>query len=174
MPACADLELCKFPNKPLGEKDRHECRLGFGGRLHGICGEPEEEGGREIHRVCNPCIAKKQKSSTQPKRASPASELAGNGAAAKKTKPAGKAAGKAGKSTRTRLNFGQQLEVLKLLDEKTTYAEIGRRYSISSSAISLIKGKRQQLEQAAATNARSTTSKSSRRGDFPEVRSLCF
>ncbi|CAB1113692.1 unnamed protein product [Ectocarpus sp. CCAP 1310/34] len=172
MLVCADQELCKLPNRPLGEKDGHECRLGCGGRLHGICGEPEEEGGQEIHRVCNPCIAKKQKtpgSSKQPKRASPESELAGDGAAAKKTKPAGKAAGKAGKSTRTRLNFGQQLEVLKLLDEKTTYAEIARRYSISTSAISLIKGKRQQLEQAAATNARSTTSKSSRRGDFPEL-----
>ena len=60
MPACADLELCKLPNRPLGEEDGHGCRLGCGGRLHGLCGEPEEEGGSEIHRVCNPCIAKKQ------------------------------------------------------------------------------------------------------------------
>ena len=70
MLACADLELCRLPNRPLGEKDGHGCRLGCGGRLHGICGEPEEEGGREIHRVCNPRIAKKQKtpdSSNQPK-----------------------------------------------------------------------------------------------------------
>lgn len=61
MLVCADQELCKLPNRPLGEKDGHQCRLGCGGRLHGICGEPEEEGGHEIHRVCNPCIAKKQK-----------------------------------------------------------------------------------------------------------------
>ena len=77
MPACADLELCKLPNRPLGEKDGHGCRLGCGGRLHGICGEPEEEGGREIHRVCNPFIAKKPKtpdSLTQPERASKAVE----------------------------------------------------------------------------------------------------
>ena len=78
MPACADLELlCELPNRQLREKDGHRCRLGCGGRLHGICGEPEEEGGREIHRVCNPCIAKNQKtpdSSNQPKRASKAVE----------------------------------------------------------------------------------------------------
>ena len=82
MPACADLELCKLPNRPLGEKDGHGCRRGCGGRLHGVCGEPEEKSGREIHRVCNPCIAKKQKtpdSSNQPKRASPNSELVGDG-----------------------------------------------------------------------------------------------
>ena len=82
MPACADLELCKLPNRPLGEKDGHGCRLSCGGRLHGICGEPEEEGGREIHRVCNPCIAKKQKTpdtSNQPKRALPNSGLVGDG-----------------------------------------------------------------------------------------------
>ena len=82
MPACADLRLCKLPNRPLGEKDGQGCRLGCGGRLHGICGKPEEEGGREINRVCNPCIAKKQKtpdSSNQPRRASPNSGLVGDG-----------------------------------------------------------------------------------------------
>ena len=49
MLVCADRELCKLPNRPLGEKDGHECRLGFGGRLQGICGEPEKEGGQEIN-----------------------------------------------------------------------------------------------------------------------------
>ena len=29
MLACADQELCKLPNRPLGEKDGHECRLGI-------------------------------------------------------------------------------------------------------------------------------------------------
>ena len=77
MPACADLELCKAPdNPPLGERDGHGCRAGCGGRLHGMCGE-QEEGESEMHRICNPCLDKKQKgsggSSNQPKRRSPAS-----------------------------------------------------------------------------------------------------
>ena len=72
MPVCADLELCKLPNKlPLGEGQGHPCRAGCGGRLHGICGEPEE-GESELHRISNPCLHKKEKaceaSSKQPKR----------------------------------------------------------------------------------------------------------
>ena len=77
VPACADLELCKLPSRPLGKKDGPGCRLGCGGRLHGICGEPEEDGGRKLHRVCNPCIAKKLKTPDSPnqlKRASKALE----------------------------------------------------------------------------------------------------
>jgi len=74
MPVCADLELCKLPNKPpLGEGQGHPCRAGCGGRLHGICGEPEE-GESELHRISNPCLHKKEKaceaSSKQPKRPS--------------------------------------------------------------------------------------------------------
>ncbi|CAM9532986.1 unnamed protein product, partial [Ectocarpus sp. 12 AP-2014] len=128
-----------------------------------------------MHRVCNPCIAEKQRqkqkqpekqktpgSSNQPKRPSPGSGFLRDGAAAKKKKPGDKG------GPRKRLNFGQQLEILKLLDDRVTYAEIGRRCGISSSGIGLIKIKREQLLQEAATNARSMTSKSSRSGEFPE------
>lgn len=145
MTACADLELCKLPGKLLGEKDGHGCRGSCGGRLHGICGEPEDvEADTEMHRICTPCLAKKQKaadsSKQSTKRASPASGFLKAGAAAKKKPPAAK-------GTRTRLDFSQKLEIIKLLDSKVTYSEIERRYNCSTSAIGLIKRERKKLEE---------------------------
>ena len=170
MPACADLELCKAQgNPPLGERDGHGCRAGRGGRLHGMCGE-QEEGESEMHRICNPCLDKKQKgsggSSNQPKRRSPASAFLQQGASKKKASSAS--------ASRKRLTLAQKLEVLKLLDQKVSYAEIARRFGNGTTAIGTIKQERSKLEGDAASSARSASSKSSRGGDFPKVRPLLW
>ena len=67
-----------------------------------------------MHRICNPCLDKKQKgsggSSNQPKRRSPAFALLQQGASKKKASSAS--------ASRKRLTLAQKLEVLKLLDQK--------------------------------------------------------
>ena len=40
--------------------DGHQCRGGCGGRLHGICGEVEEEGESEINCICHTCLHSQQ------------------------------------------------------------------------------------------------------------------
>ena len=52
---CAAGELCTLKELTPVAPDGHPCRGGCGGRLHGLCGEPEQEGGSEIHRICPRC-----------------------------------------------------------------------------------------------------------------------
>ena len=170
MPACADLELCKAPdNPPLGERDGHGCRAGCSGRLHGMCGE-QEGGESEMHRICNPCLDNKQKgsggSSNQPKRRSPASAFLQQGVSKKNASSAS--------ASRKRLALAQKLEVLKLLDQNVSYAEIARRFGCGTTAIETIKQERSKLEVDATSSARSVSSKRSRGEDFPKVRPLLW
>ena len=134
-----------------------------------MCGE-QEEGESEMYRVCNPCLDKKQKgsggSSNQPKRRSPASAFLQQGASKKKASSAS--------ASRKRLTLAQKLEVLKLLDQKASYAEIARRFGCGTTAIGAIKQESSKLEGDAARSARSASSKSSRGGDFPKVRPLLW
>ena len=99
-----------------------------------MCGE-QEEGESEMHRICDPCPDKKQQgsggSSNQPKRRPPASAFLQQGASKKKASSAS--------ASRKRLTLAQKLEVLKLLDEKVSYAEIARRFGYGTSAIGTIK-----------------------------------
>ena len=134
-----------------------------------MCGEQEVES--EMHRIiCNPCLDKKQKgsggSSNQPERPSHASAFLQQGASKKKTSSAS--------ASRKRLTLAQKLEVLKLLDQKVSYAEIARRFGCGTTAIGTIKQERLKLEGDAASSARSASSKSSSGGDFPKVRPLLW
>ena len=106
-----------------------------------MCGE-QEEGESEMHRICTPCLDKKQKgsggSSNQPKRRSPASAFLQQGASKKKASSAS--------ASRKRLTLAQKLEVLKLLDQKVSYAEIARRFGCGTTAIGTIKQERSKLD----------------------------
>ena len=55
---CAAGELYQIPEKTPESPDGHGCYGGCGGRLHGICGEVEQEGGRELRRICLKCASK--------------------------------------------------------------------------------------------------------------------
>ena len=56
---CAAGELCLIPDQSLGPNQGHGCRGGCGGRLHGLCGEQEEEDGSELYRICPTCCSKR-------------------------------------------------------------------------------------------------------------------
>ena len=56
---CAAGELCLIPDQSLGPNQGHGCRGGCGGRLHGLCGEQEEEDGSELYRICPTCASKR-------------------------------------------------------------------------------------------------------------------
>ena len=55
---CAAGELCLIPDQSLRPNQGHGCRGGCGGRLHGLCGEQEEEDGSELYRICPTCASK--------------------------------------------------------------------------------------------------------------------
>ena len=121
-----------------------------------------------MHRICNPCLDKKQKgsgdSSNQPKRRFPASASLQQGASKKKASSLS--------AFRKRLTLAHELEVLKLLDQKVSCAEIARRFGCGATAIGTIKQERSKLEGDAASNARRASSTSSRGEDCPKVRPL--
>ena len=56
---CAAGELCLIPDQSLGPNQGDGCRGGCGGRLHGLCGEQEEEDGSELYRICSTCASKR-------------------------------------------------------------------------------------------------------------------
>ncbi|CAM9323539.1 unnamed protein product, partial [Ascophyllum nodosum] len=72
--------------------------------------------------------------------------------------------------SRTRLNFGQKIELLGLLREKVTYGEIARRLKCGTTAIGKIAKERAVLEEDHALGGgRDCASKSTRGGAFPKV-----
>ena len=66
------------------------------------------------------------------------------------------------------LSFEEKLEIIKLLDSKVARPEVARRFGCGITAIASVKREKAALEAAAATNARSASSKSARGGDFPK------
>ena len=100
-------------------------------------------------------------SSNQPKRRSPASAFLQQGASKKKASSAS--------ASRKRLTLAQKLEVLKLLDQKVSYAEIARRFGGGITAIETMKQESSKLGGGTASSARSASSTSSRGGYFPKV-----
>ena len=74
------------------------------------------------------------------------------------------------RKSRTRLNFGQKIEILELLREKVTYGEIARRFKCGATAIGKIAKERTALEEDHALGGRDSASKSTRGGAFPKVR----
>ena len=55
--SCAAVEPCKIPD-PTAEPQGHRCRGGCGDRLHGICGDAEQEGDSKLQRICPTCASK--------------------------------------------------------------------------------------------------------------------
>ena len=141
--SCAAGELCQLPNieliAPNGRDCGHECRGGCGGKLHGTCGEVEDlDGDNDNHRICHKCISNRSLSN-------PAKRKQGQDFVLPRASK--KAAGAAGaKKPRKRLSLGEKLEVLALLDEKVSYAEIARRHGCGTTAIGTVKSQRKTLK----------------------------
>ena len=137
--------------------------------MHGICGEVEDpDGDNEMYRICHSCATKK-KAQTSPPLSNPTKRKKVEGGfpaprTRKKSTPAAAARG-----ARTGLNFGQKLEVLKLLDQEVAHPEIARRFNCGTTAIGTIRKNRATLLADAAASSRSASSMSSKGGDFPKV-----
>ena len=114
---CAAAELCLISNLTPKAPDGHQCRGGCGGRLHGICGEVEEEGESEINRLCPARYSSKQASTA----AAGKRKAEDAGLMPKRTKAGGgKKADKTAK--RTRLSLEQKMEVLAALDKQEVFS----------------------------------------------------
>ena len=117
---CSAGELCKLPDVELiapNERDcGHECRGGCGGKLHGICGEVEDPDGDSLtHRICHTCISNRNLSN-------PAKRKHGQGFVLPRASK-NKSGASGAKKPRKRLNLGEKLEVLALLDKKVELGE---------------------------------------------------
>ena len=150
---CAAGDLCQLPNEeliaPNGHECGHECRGGCGGRLHGLCGEVEDGSDTPTHRICHTCISKRSPSNSA-KRKEGQGFLQPDARKKKKTQESG---------SRKRLSFEEKLEIIKLLDSKVARPEVARRFGCGITAIASVKREKAALEAAAATNARSASSK---------------
>ena len=120
---CAAGELCQLSNLTPKAPDGHQCRGGCGGRLHGICGEVEEEGENEMNRLCPACFTSKQAStaSAGKRKAQDAGLMlkhtkAGGGERADRT------------AKRTRLSLEQKMEVLAALDKKCSQETVADKF----------------------------------------------
>ena len=71
---------------------------------------------------------------------------------------------------RTRLNFGQKIEILGLSREKVTCGEIARRFKCGATATGKIAKEKAALEEDHALGGRDSASKSTLGGAFPKVR----
>ncbi|CAB1101512.1 unnamed protein product [Ectocarpus sp. CCAP 1310/34] len=154
---CAEGELClqhdRTPQPPHG----HPCKGGCGGRLHGNCGSVFED--NEQHRICSTCVAR-----TSKRKATPAK---GAGAGPSKRQKQTSGGSKKGTGSRARLDNNKKLEILKLLDQKVSHAQIADRFTCSLRFIGTVKAGRQKVEIATAAGCGSQ--KAARKGDFPEV-----
>ena len=59
---CAAGELCLVLARTPKRPDGHECRGKCGGRLHGLCGEADQDCDNPMQRVCHDCLATKRSS----------------------------------------------------------------------------------------------------------------
>ncbi|CAB1096975.1 unnamed protein product [Ectocarpus sp. CCAP 1310/34] len=154
---CAEGELClqqdRTPQPPHG----HPCKGGCGGRLHGNCGSGFED--NEQHRICTTCVAR-----TSKRKATPAK---GAGAGPSKRQKQTSGGCKKGTGFRARLDNNKKLEILKMLDQKVSHAQIADRFKCLLRFIGTVKAGRQKVETATAAGC--SSQKTARKGDFPEV-----
>ena len=61
---CAAGELCLWQDTTPKEPGGHTYRGGCGGRLHGNCGDVDEEGDTEMQRICPTCVAATSQATT--------------------------------------------------------------------------------------------------------------
>ncbi|CAB1098201.1 unnamed protein product [Ectocarpus sp. CCAP 1310/34] len=168
---CAAGELCQLPDQTPVAPHGHQCHGGCGGRLHGLCGEQDQDAEYEIARICFACIASKQRGSSastagKGKRKGSATE-SGDTARPKKTKPANHPDMT---GSRTRMDIGTKMEILRLLDKGTrTQKSIAEQFNCGERTVRTVKAERAKIEnQAAKTRSSATTRKNFWAGDFPE------
>ena len=105
---CAAGELCQLSDSTTTPE--FSCCGPCGGRLHRICGDPDDD--EEVNRICEPCAAAKKSTSSTYDHSNAAKRKEGGGilqqSAPKKRKG----------ETRKRLTLGQKREILQLLDQK--------------------------------------------------------
>ena len=110
---CAAGELCQLSDSTTTPE--FSCCGPCGGRLHRICGDPDDD--EEVNRICEPCAAAKKSTSSTNDHSNAAKRKEGGGilqqSAPKKRKG----------ETRKRLTLGQKREILHLLDQKVSRVE---------------------------------------------------
>ena len=165
---CAAGELCNLADVELiapNEREcGHECRGGCGGRLHGMCGEVEDtDSDNPNNHICHTCISKR--SLSNPAKRKQGQDFIQPGTS-KKHKPgaSGVRCEEAPKAARPWGNT--KLQIAELLEQKVPYTEIARRFGCGTTAVGSVKQQRETLKAAAATQSRSSSSKSARGGDF--------
>ena len=171
---CAARKLCLIQDRTPQAPDGHLCRDVCGRRLHGLCGEVEDPDSDEpMHRMCQTCAIAKATatgSSSGGKSMSTGRRKADNTRGRGNIGTSKKHASNSKSNSRTRLDFGQKIEILGLLREKVTYGEIARRFKCGATAIGKIAKERAALEEDHALGGRDSASKSTRGGAFPKVR----
>ena len=156
---CAVGELCQLSDSTTTPE--FSCCGPCGGRLHRICGDPDDD--EEVNRICEPCAAAKKSTSSTNDHSNAAKRKEGGGilqqSAPKKRKG----------ETRKRLTLGQKREILQLLDQKVSRVEVARRFNCGVSTVGDIKKDRATLQEDSASTSWSETSKSRKGGYFPKV-----
>ena len=171
---CADGELCLVPANSPKDPDGHGCQGGCGGRLHGICGSIADDE-NENHRMCSACVVKAGKRKEKAaegaetgqeqagKRKAKAAEGAGTGQSKRPNTKGGVLS-----ASRKRLTIQEKVQILQLLDKRTSHEHIADRFNCSERLVRKVKAEREVVEKEAATGGGALKTK--RRGDFPEVR----
>ena len=125
---CAAGELCQLSDSTTTPE--FFCCGPCGGRLHRICGDPDDD--EEVNRICEPCAAAKKSTSSTNDHSNAAKRKEGGGilqqSAPKKRKG----------ETRKRLTLGQKREILQLLDQKVSRVEVARRFNCGVSTVGVV------------------------------------
>ena len=168
---CAAGELCLIPDQSLGPNQGHGCRGGCGGRLHGLCGEQEEEDGSELYRICPTCASKRFAGAAS-KAAAGKRKARENATSGSKRKKGG--AGKKADRTapRTRLSVEEKMALLVEVDKAISQETVAGRFKCAVRTVQSIKQNRKDIQKQADT-ARGSR-KSNRPGEFKRLYSAGY
>ena len=149
---CAAGELCLIPDQSLGPNQGHGCRGGCGGRLHGLCGEQDEEDGSELYRICPTCASKRFAGAASKAVAGKRKtrENATSGSKRKKD-GAGKKADKT--APRTRLAV-EKMALLAEVDKGISQEAVTGRFKCAVRTVQSIKQNRKDIQKQADTKAK--------------------
>ena len=150
---CADGELCLVPANSPKDPDGHGCQGGCGGRLHGICGSIADDE-NENHRMCSACVVKAGKRKAKAaegaetgqeqagKRKAKAAEGAGTGQSKRPNTKGGVLS-----ASRKRLTIQEKVQILQLLDKRTSHEHIADRFNCSERLVRKVKAEREEKEE---------------------------
>ena len=150
---CAAGEVCTIPSLSPESSDDHACSGGYGGRLHGFCGEVKEpDGDNSVHRICHACADAKSSTKDAVKAsAGKRSSTDKEDRAAGPCKSATSGSGKTDESTsRTRLTPDHKLEVLQRLDQGVAHNSIASRFKCGLHTAFRVQDERRPLYYAGA------------------------